>query len=198
LLVLLDQDEVGGRLDGHQAGLRAVEVLVGDQGDQPGEHLAGQQAALLPGEGGQESLQAQAEGVQGAVGGGDEAVQPGQAEELAQQAQAAGALEVEGQEQGQDEPALEAFAGGTAEEGNEFGVGAGGVVAAEPVAQGGARDAVAAGVLPLGEALGLGEVVAGAAGVGALTAGAWARGGLVGRVRGSHGSCPRSVVAKPP
>src|SRR5205823_4638675 len=118
----------------------------------------------------------------------DEVAQAGQRKELAEQTQAAGTLEVEDQEQGQDEEALEAFPGGTAQEGNELGIEAVGGLLAEPVAQGGAGNALLRRVLSVRAAVGVAEVVHGPGGVRATPAAGICPGERgVGSLRGSHG-----------
>src|SRR6185437_3869446 len=124
----------------------------------------------------------------------------GEAEEEGDEAQASSALEAEDEEEGQEEAAQEGAASGGAEEGDEIGLDAVGVVPAQSVAQGGARDALLAGVRALGGgAVGVLEVVEGAGDRLAVPAeGVCARRGLVGRLRESHGSSPAvATVALP-
>src|SRR5262249_4715408 len=144
-----DEDEVGDRLDADQADGGAVEVLVGAEDDVPGCHPGSKGGALLLGEQGEVVLQPRGEGVQGAVGGAAEVGEFGQPEEGANRAEARGALLVEDQEQGQDCAAEESLPGGAAEEADEVQVEVLGEVLAQPVAKGGAGDAVLSSVLPL-------------------------------------------------
>src|SRR5262249_46981841 len=130
------KDEVGARLDGDQADGRAVEVLVGAQDDVLGSHAALQRGALLFGKEDEVVLQVQVKGVQGAVGRADEVVEFGQLQEGADVAEAAGALVVEDQQQGQDGAAEKRLPGPAAEEADEVLVQVLRVVLAEPVTQG--------------------------------------------------------------
>src|SRR5262249_48011242 len=67
--VLLNEQEVRGRLGSHQADVRAVEVLFRDQGDVPVRHALRQPRPLLGGEGAQVGLNGQGQPVQGSGGG---------------------------------------------------------------------------------------------------------------------------------
>jgi hypothetical protein len=111
----------------------------------------------LVGVGDQRILEADGQGLLGAEGGGDEAVQLGKFQEAAQGSQPGVASEVEDQVQGGDESAEEALAGGAVQEGAACGleVGVGWAVVAEPVPPSRAGHAVVAGEL----ALGVGRVV---------------------------------------
>ncbi len=90
----------------------------------------GQQGPLLVGEGAESFLQAQTQGMQGAIRRGDEAVQVGQAEEGGQQAETAGPLKVEDEEESQDETTQQVLSSSRAEESDELGVKPLGVVLA--------------------------------------------------------------------
>jgi len=90
---------------GEQADLFAVEVLVGDQGDVAVLHARGQAGPLVLGEEAEVGLEDLSQIVQGAGGGGDEAVQAGAPQEQGEPAQATGTAEEEDEVQGQDEPA---------------------------------------------------------------------------------------------
>jgi hypothetical protein len=135
-----------------------------------GEHSRSQTLAFLVGKKSEVGLEAGGQIVQGAVRRSDEAVEVGELEEAGELTQTAGVVEVEDKEQGEDEAALEAFSRCRTEEGDELGVEPVGTVLSEPVAEGGSWDAVAACVLPLGEVVGVGEVVEGSSEVVALPA----------------------------
>src|SRR5206468_9337195 len=115
-------------------------------------------------------------------------------EEVADLAEATRVLLMEDEKRGQDQAAQEDMAGRASEEGDESGVEVCGVVRTEPVSQSGARDAVLASVLPLGERRieGVGESGMGLCGVKARPVGGlWPWLGVWGSLRWSHGSCPR-------
>ena len=76
---------------------------------------------LLVGVSDQLRLQADGQRLLTAVGGGDEAVQAGALQEVAQQADAGGPGQMEDQVQGQQQAAQKAIADGTLEEGHQFG-----------------------------------------------------------------------------
>ena len=198
--VLLDHQEVGGGLGGHQADVLAVEVLVGDQGDVARRQAPGQQRALLVGEPAEVLLDDLAELVEGTQGGGDEPIQLGQPQELLEQAQAAGPAEGEDDEQRHHQPPQPGQAGCGAEEGDQVRVEVGVVgVGPQPGAEGGAGDAVFAGVLPLRAVVGVLEGVDGLSGEEVRPAGrVWAGVRPVGRLTGSHGSGSSVVVVNSP
>jgi hypothetical protein len=164
--IALDQDEVGERLDGHQAGVLAVKVLVGGYGDVLGCHLFGQQGALLVALGPQVRFEVFSERLEGATGRGDEAVELSQFEERADEADATRTSLVEGDEGSQDDTTEAGRAsGGVEESGHRVGVGRS--VTAQPVTERGARDVMVLGILPLGRVVRIGKVVEGLGGVGA-------------------------------
>jgi hypothetical protein len=197
--VALDEEEARHRLQADQAGLAAVEVFVRHHGDGLGLHLPGQGGLFLVAEGHQVRLEVNDEGMQGTTRGADEAVESGPLEEGADQADAASALELERGQGSQNQATEEGFAAAGTQEGHEVGFEVGGVVTAEPIAQGGARDVLLGGILPLGTRGGLAEVIEGFGGLGTRpTEGVWARWGGVGSLRGSHGSRPRCLLAEPP
>src|SRR5215211_1259813 len=152
--VAFDQDEIGNGLDGDQAVVRAVEVLVGDDGDAAGLHLLGQLRLALVAEGGQVGLEVDKQRMQGPTRAGDEAVESSPLQESTEQAQSGSPLQAEGGESGQDDSAEEVLADAAVEEVDEVGmevrVGKGGVITASPVADGGAGDASVLGILSLG------------------------------------------------
>ena len=177
-VVGFQQQEVGLGLDGHQARLAAVEVLVQAGGDLLGQHAGGQVLLLLVGVSEQGILEADSQSLLGTEGGGDEAVQLSQFQEASQGSQPGIAGKVEDQVQGGDESAEKAVASGAVQEGDQcrFEVGVGRAVVAEPVAQGRARHAVVASELALGVGwvVGIVEVVACLDGFGACPAeGVW-------------------------
>ncbi len=197
--ILLDEDKVRGRFGSYQANVVPVEILVRDQSDVPVFHALGQAGTFLVGVGDEIVLNGLAEVVESTEGGGDEMVQLGMCQEGRKSAQTAGTTEDEVDEQRQDEPTQETQPGGGAEEGDDFGLEAGVIetIIAEPGTEGGARDAVLAGVVTLREVLGSGKMVKGL-GHGLLgpARSICVRGGLIRRVSESHGSIPVVVPGK--
>ena len=198
--VTFDEDEIGNRLDGDQAVVRAVEVLVSDDGDAARSHLPGQVRLELVAESSQVGLEVKQQRVQGAARAGDEAIKLSVLQGGSDEAQATGALQAEGGEGGCDDSAEEGLASGAAKEGDEVGVQLGvsqcGIVTASPVAEGGARDAGVLGILSVGLWIRRAEeVVMGQGGLGSGPAErvcAWC--GPFVTLRGSHGSCSLRVV----
>ncbi len=167
-----------------------MKVFVGGYGDVLGSHLFGQQRALLVVEGAQVRFQVSSERLQGTTGGSDEAVELSQLEEMVDEAEATGAAFVEGDEGSQDNTTEAGRARGGVEESGHV-VGVGRMVAAQPVAEGGAWDALLLSILSLGSVGFSGKVVEGSGRVVARPPErvcAWGR--RVGTVRGSHGSVP--------
>jgi hypothetical protein len=145
---------------------------------------------LLVVEGAQVRFEVSSERLQGATGGGDEAVELSQLQEIVEEAEATGTAFVEGDEGSQDNTTEAGSARGGVEESGHV-VGVGRMVAAQPVAEGGAWDAVLLSILPLGSVVFSGKVVEGPGSVGTRPTErvcAWGR--RVGTVRGSHSSFP--------
>jgi hypothetical protein len=135
-VVGLQEKETGLRLDRHQTGLAAVEVLVQAGANLAWWHASAQTLLLLVGIGDQSILQADGQGLLGAQGRSNEAVQLGQSQEATQGPQSSVTSEVEDQMQGGDQAAEKAIAGGALQEGDEFGFEAEMLRSVQPIAQG--------------------------------------------------------------
>src|SRR5262249_14421578 len=110
--------------------------------------------------------------------------------EIVDETEATGAAFVEGEEGSQDDtPEAGLSRGGVEESGHR--VGAVRSMPAQPVTEGGARDAMLLSILPLGRVVKSSKVVEGLGGVGTRPTERICAWGLrIGRVRGSHGSFP--------
>ena len=113
-------------------------------------------------EGSEVGLEVSRERMQGTTRGSDETVELCLLQKSADEADAASALEMKSEKGSQNDTVQVGFASGGAKEGNEVG----GVVPTHPVAEGGARDAMLGGILPLGRVIGMTEVVMGMGGIG--------------------------------
>ncbi len=193
-LVGLQHEEVGHRLDGDQAGLRAVEIRVFAERNGLGGQVRGQALALLLVVLGEQVLQERGQPLVGAVGGGHEGGQLGEFEEPTQGPQPGGAVLLEDEVNGEQQALEEGETFGGVEEGDEGGGSGGTPLTLPPVAEGGVGDAGrAGGVAPHGGTrpgiLGVGEV---ACGLGAgVTKRRFRRGRGRVTVAGRHGSCLR-------
>jgi len=146
---------------------------------------------FLVAEGSEVRLEVSGEGLQGATGGGHEAIELSPLKEGGDEAEAASALLLKGDQGSQDKASEEGFAAGGTQEGNEVGVKVGGAVTAEPVAEGGARYALVVGILSLARVVGMAEVVLCFGGVNSRpTESGCARVGGFATLRESHGSRP--------
>ena len=148
--VLLHQQEVGGGLDGHQADLRVKRLVLAD-GDRLRRHGGGQALALLLAEVHEGLLEGGGHFLLRAVGGGHHAVEVAEAQEVTDEADAAGPLLGEDEVGGSDETVDEGQPLRGFEEGSENGIGVEVGLACEPVAERGAWEVVLCGELSLGE-----------------------------------------------
>lgn len=199
-LILLDEDEAGGGFEGDQTGVWAVEVLVGDDSDVLLGHAFGEAGTFVLSEVGELLFEFLAEGVQSAVGGGDEVGEFADAQEFAQSAQTAGPFEVKDQEESDEDTPQEQFATRGLQDGGDLQFDVVGKVLPQPVAESGARDAELQGVLSLGVVGVSVEIIAHVGDVESSPGAAvWPLAIRVGSLRESHGSDPLwCVVLKTP
>ena len=116
-------------------------------------------------EGDEVGLELDRERMQGTTRGSDETVESCLLQKSADEADASSALEMKSEKGSQNDTVQVGFANGGAKEGDEIRLEVGGVVPTQPVAEGGAWDAMLGGILPLGRGIGMTEVVMGRGGI---------------------------------
>ena len=202
IAVGFDQDEVGDGFDGDQANVWAVEVLVGAQDDVFVGHAWDQPLAFFLCEEVEVVLQPEIHVIESAVGGANKGVELDEFEERTNRAEATGVFVMEDKEQSEDESAQEGIADGAAEKPDQVGIEMVGKVLAEPIAEGGARNAMLLGIVTLrnGRIRGVGEVGMGGGGVDPIPEEGVLPGVDVrGRLAESHGSRPlRCLLVESP
>jgi len=114
--IALDENEVGHRLDAHQAGSAAVEVFVGNQCDGLGLHQLDKVGLFAVAEGNQVRFELSGERMEGTTGASNKAIELRASEECANGTNAACALELEGDQESKEDVAEDQLTSGREEE----------------------------------------------------------------------------------